>query len=50
MADHPQAKTISTVGAAVLCVFVLLALSFGMGEWKSASPDTATAPAESSTR
>ena len=37
--------------AAMICVvFVAVALTFGMSEWKSGTPATATAPASSTVR
>jgi hypothetical protein len=44
VADHPHAKTLSTIAGAVILALVLLAATFGMGEWKSAPSTTAHAP------
>jgi hypothetical protein len=49
MADHPQAKQLTTIAGLVLTFLVLAAWTFGMGEWASKSSDTAQAPASSST-
>ena len=44
MADHPHSKIIITIGGLVIFALVLIAATFGMGEWKSTPPITATAP------
>ena len=38
------------IAAGICAVFVAVALTFGMSEWKSRTPATATAPASSTVR
>ena len=44
MADHPNAKAIISLGTVVIFVGIALALTFGMGEWKTMPAATAEAP------
>jgi hypothetical protein len=44
VADHPHAKKLVTVAGFVIFALILVAATFGMGEWKSAPPMTAQAP------
>jgi hypothetical protein len=44
VADHPHAKTLTTIAGFVVLGLILLAATFGMGEWRSTPPDTAQVP------
>ena len=47
--DHPKAKQLCFAAAIGCVVFIGFALTFGMGEWKSA-PATASAPPATTTQ
>jgi len=49
VADHPHAKKLTTIAGFVIFGLVLLAATFGMGDWRSAPPATAEAPVPPST-